>query len=64
LGANIDSYGIGGNYGFNTTVNWKATDTGVRNLTKSITTYFNAYRTSGVAMASSALQDLVDEGDN
>ena len=64
LGANIDSYGIGGNYRFNTSVNWKATDTGVRNLTKSITTYFNAYRTSGVAMASSALQDLVDEGDN
>lgn len=63
LGANIDSYGIGGSYGFNTTVNWKATDLGVQNMTRATSFYTTAYRTTGVAMASSELQNLVDDED-
>ena len=64
LGANIDSYNVGGNYGFNTTVNWKATDMGVQNLTRAVASYSTTYRTSGVSVGSVVLQDLVDNGDN
>lgn len=64
LGANIDSYGIGGNYGFNTTVNWKATDGGVVAMASSLQNYSTVYRATSKSIGSAALQEDVDSGSN
>ena len=64
LGANIDSYNVGGNYGFNTTVNWKATDRGVVAMASSMQNYSTVYRATGQSIGSAALQEDVDSGSN
>lgn len=61
LGANIDSYAIGGNYGFNTTVNYKQSNGGMFGMTKGLADYSRSYRVTGMSMGSAALQNLVDE---
>jgi hypothetical protein len=61
LGANIDSYAVGGAYGFNTTVNWSPTNLGVQTLTRAVGSYSTAYRNTGETMTSACLQNLVDD---
>ena len=61
LGANIDSYAVGGLYGFGTTVNYAHTKSGVFGMTRGLADYSHNYRVTGMAMASSTLQNLVNE---
>jgi len=61
LGANIDSYAVGGNYGFNTTVNYKQSNGGMFGMTKGLADYSKTFRTTGLSMGSASLQCLVDE---
>lgn len=62
LGANIDSYAVGGSLGVTTTVNYAASNTGVRAMANSLSAYTTQYRTTGTSMSSATLQDLVDQG--
>jgi|WetSurMetagenome_2_1015567.scaffolds.fasta_scaffold57700_2 uncharacterized protein YegL len=62
LGANIDSYAVGGNYGFDTTVNWKPNAQGVHSMTKAMASYGTSAR-SGVYLSSVETQCLVDDAD-
>lgn len=60
LGANIDSYAVGGNYGFSTTVNWKSTIKGIHAVASSLQNYSSIYRATGQSIGSAALQEDVD----
>ena len=64
LGANMDSYAVGGAMGINTTVNWRPTNVGMRGMTQSMAAYTTSYRTTGNVMSSSDLQNLVDNNEN
>jgi hypothetical protein len=61
LGANIDSYAVGGTYGFGTTVNFVQSKAGMRGMSSGLASYSHAYRTTGLSMDSLELQNIVNE---
>jgi hypothetical protein len=60
LGANIDSYAVGGSYGINTTINYHQSNGGIIGTTRSMASYSSTLRTTGQSMGSASLQCLVD----
>lgn len=63
LGANIDSYAVGGSLNIGTTINWINTGVGVRNMSDVVGTYATSYRTTGQSVSSSSLQAELDAKD-
>jgi Mg-chelatase subunit ChlD len=64
LGADIDSYAVGGSLNIATTVNWINTGSGVRNMSDVIGNYATSYRTTGMTVSSAALQADLDAKDS
>jgi len=61
MGANIDSYAIGGSYGIPTTINWTYSSSGVAAAACGIGTYATTLRNTDTSMSSSDLQDIIDK---
>ncbi len=59
IGANMDSFAVGGAFGVTTTANYTNTGTGVRSVYNSVTTVTSSYRSSSTdALDTSALDDI------